>query len=252
MLRCTITANWRRWSEFLSRSSLVATGSQLPFLEFIFEGCPQISRLLLWDQAFPGNVMGPFISLNMMFLGDPWPRFIYFSFGNIHSPPCRIVIYPNKLWTTTRLNLGFIQPHLSTQSNGLTLAIRNVFSADANDFLPTVGPFPGNKMHTWKWVSFGITTKRSTQQPEKLAGEYVELVEIDISCLIPDPTATSTAARIAINRAFEGFQETGFIVIYGHGLSPETIARQFDLGNMYLSVNEEIKHHFHANISEGS
>ena len=72
------------------------------------------------------------------------------------------------------------------------------------------------------------------------------------ACLIPDPTATSTAARIAINRAFEGFQETGFIVIYGHGLSPETIARQFDLGNMYLSVNEEIKHHFHANISEGS
>ena len=100
--------------------------------------------------------------------------------------------------------------------------------------------------------SFGTTTVRSTQQPGKLAGEYVELAEIDISCLIPDSAATSTAARIKINRAFEGFQETGFIVITGHGLSPETIARQFDLGNMYLSVNEKVKHQFHANISEGS
>ena len=93
---------------------------------------------------------------------------------------------------------------------------------------------------------------RSTQQLKKLTGEYVELAEIDISSLIPDPTATSTAARTAINRAFQGFRDTGFIVITGHGLSPEAIARQFDLGNMYLSVNEEVKHKFHANISEGS
>ena len=93
---------------------------------------------------------------------------------------------------------------------------------------------------------------RSTQQPGKLAGEYVELAEIDISSLIPDPTATSTAARTAINRAFQGFKETGFIVITGHGLSREAIARQFDLGNMYLSVNEDVKHQFLSNISEGS
>ena len=93
---------------------------------------------------------------------------------------------------------------------------------------------------------------RSTQQTGKLTGEYVELAEIDISSLIPDPAATSTAARTAVNRAFQGLQETGFIVITGHGLSPEAIARQFDLGNMYLSVNEDVKHQFHAKISEGS
>jgi hypothetical protein len=92
----------------------------------------------------------------------------------------------------------------------------------------------------------------STQKTEKLAGEYVELAEIDISSLIQDPAATSTAAHTAINRALQGFQETGFIVITGHGLTPEAIARQFDLGNMYLSVNEEVKHQYHANISEGS
>jgi isopenicillin N synthase-like dioxygenase len=101
-------------------------------------------------------------------------------------------------------------------------------------------------------VAFGTPTVRYTQQPGNLAGEYVELAEIDISSLIPDPAATSTAARTAVNHAFQGFQETGFIVITGHGLSPEAIARQFDLGNTYLSVNEEVKHQFHANISEGS
>ena len=93
---------------------------------------------------------------------------------------------------------------------------------------------------------------RSTKKPGKLAGEYVDLVEIDISSLIQDPAATSTAARTAINRTLQGFQETGFIVITGHGLTPEAIARQFDLGNMYLSVNEEVKLQYHANISEGS
>ena len=101
-------------------------------------------------------------------------------------------------------------------------------------------------------MSFGTPTVRLTQQSGNLTGEYVELAEIDISSLIRDPAATSTAARIATNRAFQGFQETGFIVITGHGLTPEAIARQFDLGNMYLSVNEEVKHQFHANISEGS
>lgn len=80
----------------------------------------------------------------------------------------------------------------------------------------------------------------------------MELAEIDISSLIPDPAATSSAARTVINRAFQGFQETGFIVLNGHGLSPEAIARQFDLGNMFLSVDEDVKHQFLANLSEGS
>ena len=80
----------------------------------------------------------------------------------------------------------------------------------------------------------------------------MELAEIDISSLIPDSAATSTAARTAIKRAFQGFRDTGFIVITGHGLSPEAIARQFDLANMYLSVNEEVKGQFHAKICEGS
>jgi isopenicillin N synthase-like dioxygenase len=80
----------------------------------------------------------------------------------------------------------------------------------------------------------------------------VDLAVVDISTFIADPTTTSPAAHIVIDRAFQGFQETGFIVLTGHGLSPEAIARQFDLGKMFLGVSEEVKHEFHANICEGS
>ncbi|KDR81232.1 hypothetical protein GALMADRAFT_136260 [Galerina marginata CBS 339.88] len=99
----------------------------------------------------------------------------------------------------------------------------------------------------------GVSSWRHPEETKCIPdSEYTDLTVVDISNLINDPTSTSTLSRSMINRAFQGFQDAGFIVLTGHGLSPEAISRQFDLGNMYLSVPEEVKHQFHAKISEGS
>ncbi|KAF8884587.1 hypothetical protein CPB84DRAFT_1789100 [Gymnopilus junonius] len=82
--------------------------------------------------------------------------------------------------------------------------------------------------------------------------EYVDLTVIDISSLIANPDLMSATAQHTIDEAIRAFQETGFIVITGHGLTPETISRQFDLAYMWLSVSEKVKHEFHTKISEGS
>ncbi|KAF5378501.1 hypothetical protein D9615_007173 [Tricholomella constricta] len=83
--------------------------------------------------------------------------------------------------------------------------------------------------------------------------EYLDLEVVDISSLIADPLTTSTAARDTIDRAFRSLQETGFVILTGHGFSSEALGRQFDLGNMFLEVSEEVKHQYHAKIwEEGS
>ncbi|KAG6915169.1 hypothetical protein DXG01_012921 [Tephrocybe rancida] len=75
---------------------------------------------------------------------------------------------------------------------------------------------------------------------------------VGISGLILEQTSAvpAAAARETIECAFRGFQKTGFVVLTGHGLTPEAVNRQFDLANMFLSVSEETKHRYHAKIHE--
>jgi len=84
---------------------------------------------------------------------------------------------------------------------------------------------------------------------------YVDLEVLDVSSLVSDPSQLSSSEFICasgiVDRAFAGFKATGFVVLQGHGLDANTIARHFAIGQMFFNqVTEDEKRQHHARIAE--